>query len=183
MGDEDNAYGLAEAIVGPEAAELYLALLGHEARALVVRYHAAIRSVADALERHAVLFGDAGPAQPRKEFQMRSKVKVDPSEVYAPLKPFTHPEGIVGANDRLGRCPGRPEIPGAGRPLFRYPGRGPQPRVLLRLGAFAVRAAGAHPSTTRTATSATTARRSRSSATATTMSRNHARYWSSKPSS
>ena len=32
---------------------------------------------------------------------MRSKVKVDPSEVYAPLKPFTHPEGIVGVNDRL----------------------------------------------------------------------------------
>ena len=58
-GDEDNAYGLAEAIVGPEAAELYLALLRHEARALVVRYHAAIRSVADALERHAVLSGDA----------------------------------------------------------------------------------------------------------------------------
>jgi hypothetical protein len=56
--DESRAFDLAGAMVGPDSAGLYLELLRHEARALVIRYHLAILRVADALERQAILSGD-----------------------------------------------------------------------------------------------------------------------------
>ena len=58
--DEERARGLALAFIGNDAgAAHYLAWLRAEASQLVIRYRAAIVRVADALERHAVLAGDA----------------------------------------------------------------------------------------------------------------------------
>ena len=69
-GDEANAFELANAFVGPDmGGAFYLEWLRVEARALVVRYAAAILRVADALERHAILQGDqvAALIHPPKE--------------------------------------------------------------------------------------------------------------------
>jgi hypothetical protein len=57
-GDEADAAGLAYAFAGPEAGGHYLEWLRAEARALVLRYRFAVLSVADALERAAVLSGE-----------------------------------------------------------------------------------------------------------------------------
>jgi hypothetical protein len=58
--DGDAAYRLAVAFTGsPEIAAPYVAWLQAEARGLVIRHRHAILRVADALERHAVLRGDA----------------------------------------------------------------------------------------------------------------------------
>jgi hypothetical protein len=57
--DEDAARELADAFAGPDVGPHYLAWLRAEARDLVTRYAAAILRVADALERRAILTGDA----------------------------------------------------------------------------------------------------------------------------
>ena len=56
--DEEHAWSLTQASAGPGVGAWYLDWLREEARAFVVRYHAAILRVADALERHAVWRGD-----------------------------------------------------------------------------------------------------------------------------
>ena len=56
--DEERAWSLTQAFAGPETGIWYLSWLREEAKAFVIRYHAAILRVADALERHAVLRGD-----------------------------------------------------------------------------------------------------------------------------
>jgi hypothetical protein len=60
-GDEANAWQLADAFAGPEVGMFYLEWLRASARALVMRYSAAILRVADALERHAVLRASKSP--------------------------------------------------------------------------------------------------------------------------
>ena len=57
--DDQNAMDMARAFVGREGAFAYLRWLTSEAELFVARYAAAILRVADALERHAVLRGDA----------------------------------------------------------------------------------------------------------------------------
>lgn len=97
--DEVSAQSLASAFAGPEAGPYYVEWLRCEARELVTRYHAAIRRVADALERSAVLRGDqiaalVHPTQEEPAVPVIRRHRIDPEVLYTCLEGYADKTGL-----------------------------------------------------------------------------------------